>query len=71
MIVISPARYILEMYGLDLCGLCEELDVYDRDADHIMSEKPLTDKQAEELSALGRSKESWLAMDKDFQDSKK
>lgn len=71
MIAISPAEYLMEIYGFDLRGLCAELGMDHRDAYDIMSEKPLTDKQAEELAALGRSKESWLTMDKDFQDSKK
>lgn len=71
MITISPAEYLQEIYNLDVFRLCEELDMYAEDAQDIMNEKPLTDKQAEELATLGRSKESWLAMDKDFQDSKK
>lgn len=70
MVVMSPAQYIVEMYGLDVCALSEYLDMYDRDAVSVMEEEPLTEEQAEKLSGLGRSKESWLAMDNDFQSAR-
>lgn len=70
MIYMQPMEYITEVYGLDLVGMCEKLGMYDRDAMALCEGGEMTGEAAECLSKLGRSKESWLAMDRDYQKAK-
>lgn len=70
MIYMQPMKYITEMYGLDLVGMCEKLGMNDRDAMALCDGENMTEEAAECLSKLGRSKESWLAVDKDYQKAK-
>lgn len=71
MTAISPGEYIQSTYKFSLADLAFTARITIYDAYYIFMRLPLSDYLAQQLEYLGRSKESWLEMDKNFQNSKK